>query len=95
MFDLYLEKYNAGVEVGRPISSRLDQSRKPLIVGSADFKKSFFVGDAAGRPGDHSDSDLSEHEREALGAPVTDLSPPVVMARNAGLTFFTPEQFFT
>ncbi|KAK4702938.1 bifunctional polynucleotide phosphatase/kinase, partial [Phenoliferia sp. Uapishka_3] len=43
---------------------------------AVDFDKSFFVGDAAGRPDDHSDSDK-------------------IMAQNAGLTFFTPEEFFT
>ncbi|ODQ79627.1 hypothetical protein BABINDRAFT_162007 [Babjeviella inositovora NRRL Y-12698] len=40
-----------------------------------DMENSYFVGDAAGRKGDFSDSDLK-------------------FAKNAGLTFFTPEEFF-
>ena len=40
-----------------------------------DLDASFYVGDAAGREGDHADSDLA-------------------FARNVGITFYTPEDFF-
>ncbi|KAJ5736752.1 uncharacterized protein N7483_001877 [Penicillium malachiteum] len=47
-----------------------------LDVIGVDHKNSFFVGDAAGRPNDHSSTDLG-------------------FAINAGLSFKTPEEFFT
>lgn len=37
------------------------------LLLAADLKESFFVGDAAGRPGDHSDSDKAF--ADAIGIP--------------------------
>ena len=45
------------------------------LINASDLKNSFYVGDAAGRDGDHNDTDRK-------------------FADNAGLTFFTPEQYF-
>ncbi|KAL8291840.1 hypothetical protein RQP46_002098 [Phenoliferia psychrophenolica] len=60
----------------KPATGMLDLYIQKYNAGIVpDLKESFFVGDAAGRPNDHSDSDL-------------------MMARNAGLPFFTPEEFF-
>ena len=52
-----------------------DQFRKPglgmwremdKILGAVDYSKSFYCGDAAGRPGDHSDSDLEFAQNERV-----------------------------
>lgn len=44
-------------------------------IHTKDYEKSFYVGDAAGRTGDHNDTDRK-------------------FAVNAGLIFYTPEQYF-
>jgi bifunctional polynucleotide phosphatase/kinase len=76
LYELLLQLYEAkGLEVGTFwISSPRDQRTNtfPLDV---DLENSFYVGDAAGRAGDHNDTDRK-------------------FAINAGLTFYTPEQYF-
>lgn len=74
-----------GIEFEVYVSTEDDIFRKPNIgmfefletvqALKVDREGSFFVGDAAGRLVDHSDSDLK-------------------FAENAGMLFFTPEQFF-
>lgn len=59
------------------LSRARDQYRKPDIgiLSLLSQKPEFYVGDASGRAGDFSDSDLK-------------------FAENAGIPFYTPEQFF-
>jgi len=65
------------------MSTAKDEYRKPntgmwnkMRELLPNLKEAFFVGNAAGRPEDHSDSDLK-------------------FAKNAGIAFYLPEQFFS
>lgn len=65
-----------------------------LDVTGVDLAQSFFVGDAAGRPGDHSQVDryISTRGKGYSGdILLTDISG---FAANVGIDFKTPEQFF-
>lgn len=68
-------------EMRKPSTGMFEELKKQLASEaketqiSIDWDKSYFVGDAAGRASDFSDSDR-------------------VFADSAGLTFYTPEQFF-
>lgn len=59
-----------------------------------DYGQSYYVGDAAGRPTDHADTDRSPFAPPSSLPPHTDSSPPAEFAFNTGLPFLTPEQFF-
>jgi histidinol phosphatase-like enzyme len=75
LYELLHDLYEAkGLEIGTCDPSPR-QARIILRFTSEDIENSFYVGDAAGRAGDHNDTDRK-------------------FAVNAGLTFYTPEQYF-
>ncbi|PRQ72955.1 Polynucleotide kinase 3 phosphatase-domain containing protein [Rhodotorula toruloides] len=57
MWKAYVEHFNDGIAIGER-AFRLRSSKSEFdFPSSADYTESLFVGDAAGRPGDHNDSD--------------------------------------
>lgn len=81
LYELLHNLYEAkGLEIGTCyITARFDishaLSHAAAFFCTKDVENSFYVGDAAGRAGDHNDTDRK-------------------FAVNAGLTFYTPEQYF-